>query len=68
MNNTLDNLNRSDYIEKDAEKDLMRGYPVLGKSFLSVEDVSDSHEYENDNNINSPEKVNENVIDSDIKM
>ena len=68
VNNTLDNLNRSDYIEKDAEKDLMRGYPVLGKSFLSVEDVSDSHEYENDNNINSPEKVNENVIDSDIKM
>lgn len=68
VNNTLENLQQSDYLEKDAEKDLMRGYPVLGKSFLSEKDVSDSHEYENDNNINSPEKVNENVIDSDIKM
>ena len=67
MNNTLSLLDQSDYLKKDAEKDLQRGYPVFGKTFLSEKDVSDVHEHDN-NNIIEPEKANENEIDNDIKM
>ena len=67
--NTVQNLDDSDRIEKNAEKELEQGYPAKTMAFLSEKDVSeDSIEKENDDFISNEIKKG-NVIDiNDVDM
>lgn len=55
--NTMQNLNDSEIIEKNAEKELEQGYPAKAMSFLSEKDVSEE----------SVEKENDSVVKNEIK-
>ena len=66
VQNTVQNLDFNDSIEKETDRELERGYPVKGKPFLAAQDVE---EIKDNNIIIEDEKVKENnLIIDDINM